>query len=279
MGGRCPLKVVFLSAGYGTRLQNDLKNEPSGEYSHLIGLPKALVPLGSYDALLTHWWRLLQKYETQLNSWSDFKLGNVYIITNETHYSQFQEWANRHGFPRENLLNNHTNTNETRLGAIQDLQLSIHSYGSLENTLVIGADILLLREFDLEHFLQRFCHLNSSLTTHYVVEDTRKNGILELDDSGRIVHFLEKPAPTETKSRFACPCFYLFKKEDLKYIEEFLLEMKQQHTSKEAIDAPGHLIKWLHHKTPIHSMPITGRLDIGGLASYIEAEEYCRMHY
>ncbi|KAK9721399.1 hypothetical protein K7432_003429 [Basidiobolus ranarum] len=275
----CSLKVIFLSAGYGTRLQRDIEQDISGKYSSLLGLPKALVPLGNYDALLTRWWELLQQFEKSSTTSLKFKLDNVYIITNETHHTRFQDWASKHNFPRKNIFNNHTLTNETRLGAVKDLELSINSYGSLENTLVIGADILLLKDFELENFFTHFSTFKTSLTTHYVVTDTQKNGILELDNSNCISNFLEKPKLDETNSRFACPCFYLFKKEDLKLIKLFLAEMSQQRVSKEATDAPGNLIKWLYKKTTIHSVPITGRLDIGGLDSYVEADEYCKEYF
>ena len=41
------------------------------------------------------------------------------------------------------------------------------------------------------------------------VEDVPKHGIVEVDPSGRVTSFLEKPAVTETQSRKQSPCFYL----------------------------------------------------------------------
>lgn len=46
------MKVVFIVAGYGTRLERDiLENE---KYSHLHGIPKALLPIGEIP-LLSRW--------------------------------------------------------------------------------------------------------------------------------------------------------------------------------------------------------------------------------
>ena len=48
------MKALILGAGFGTRLERDLKS-PDGEfYSHLIGVPKPLLPIGKYP-LATHW--------------------------------------------------------------------------------------------------------------------------------------------------------------------------------------------------------------------------------
>lgn len=48
------MKVIILAAGYGTRLQNDIKNDPSKEYEHLMHVPKPLVPVGG-KSLITRW--------------------------------------------------------------------------------------------------------------------------------------------------------------------------------------------------------------------------------
>ena len=45
------MDVLILAAGYGTRLQRDIKNDITGNYSHLQGLPKALLPIGNKGTL------------------------------------------------------------------------------------------------------------------------------------------------------------------------------------------------------------------------------------
>jgi hypothetical protein len=39
------MNVLLLAAGYGTRLERDMIADPTHKYSHLVGLPKALLPL------------------------------------------------------------------------------------------------------------------------------------------------------------------------------------------------------------------------------------------
>ena len=56
------MKAVILGAGYGTRLERDLKNDTSAQFSHLIGVPKALLPIGPFgDALISHWVEALKR--------------------------------------------------------------------------------------------------------------------------------------------------------------------------------------------------------------------------
>jgi ADP-glucose pyrophosphorylase len=98
--------------------------------------------------------------------------------------------------------------------------------------------------------------------------ETVKFGILETDERGIVSSFLEKPLPTATTSRKACPCFYILSKEVLPQVDMFL-EEKKDFDLKER-DAPGHLIKFLCTRIPLHVWEVTGRYDVGGLQSYIE---------
>jgi len=50
------MKAIVLCAGFGTRLEKDLQNDSSGQYKHLIGVPKPLLPIGN-EPLITHWAR------------------------------------------------------------------------------------------------------------------------------------------------------------------------------------------------------------------------------
>ncbi len=52
------MKALILGAGFGTRLERDLKNDTSGQYSQLQGVPKPLLPIGKYP-LITHWMHMI----------------------------------------------------------------------------------------------------------------------------------------------------------------------------------------------------------------------------
>ncbi|KAJ2956253.1 hypothetical protein NQZ79_g7874 [Umbelopsis isabellina] len=263
------VKVLIMGAGYGTRLQKDLLNDKTGKYSHLIGLPKALLPLGSQDALITHWVHLLAK--------NGIPSSSVHVITNDACHSSFIEWAKRNNVPENNIASDGTTSNDTRLGAVPDILEGVKRFGlSGDNVLVIGGDTLFLHDFDLSQFLATFKQNEACLVTAYKVPDetVHKVGIMEINKDGRITGFVEKPQPTETHSRFACPCFYLFHQKSLYLLEQFLEECKSRQAGLEEFDATGKFLAYLYPRFAVQTFGISGRIDVGGLASYIEAAQY-----
>lgn len=258
------LKVVILAAGYGTRLEHDLRADPSGRFTRLLGLPKPLVPVGGVP-LISHWLRILAE--------ADIHCDDVYVVTNAHFYAQFAAWARNEGFPLSHITNDGTKSNEARLGAIADMELVVREQKIEGDVMVIGGDTLFFDDFSLRHVLERFREARAAgcdLVTWYHDENTRKTGILETDASGRVVAFLEKPAPETTRSRQACPCFYLYRASTMALLPRYLAEARSQKDK----DAPGNFLAWLHSRSPVQTMRISGRFDIGGLDSYIEADEH-----
>ncbi|KAI8371856.1 mannose-1-phosphate guanyltransferase beta-like protein [Blakeslea trispora] len=264
------VKVLILGAGYGTRLQRDLAS--SADYQHLLGIPKALLPLGNRDALITHWIELFERHGIQAKQ-------DIYIVTNDACHQAFQTWASAHQIPQDHIVSDGTSSNETRLGAVPDILFGIQQFGldRQDHVLVVGGDTLFLNDFDLSRFLRTFEQQNKScLVTTYQVKDheVHKFGIVETDKDGQITSFLEKPEPTATLARSACPCFYLFHQEAIPLIQQFIQTCKLENAPKEAYDATGKCLAYLYPRFPIVTFPISGRIDVGGLDSYVEAHAY-----
>lgn len=264
------LSVLILGAGYGTRLQRDLK--ASTNYKHLLGVPKALLPLGSRDALITHWIELFEKHGITASK-------DIFVVTNGHCYESFKSWAMLHDIPMDHIVSDGTDSNETRLGAVPDILFGINHFGlDQSDVLVVGGDTLFLHDFSLSQFLEKSESLKdkSCLVTTYLVPDkeVHKFGIVETDEYGVITSFLEKPDPSATKARSACPCFYLFHREAIPLIEEFIDNCKQSNAPKEAYDATGKCLAYLYPRFKVSTFAITGRIDVGGLQSYIDANEY-----
>ncbi|KAJ3279315.1 hypothetical protein HK104_001579, partial [Borealophlyctis nickersoniae] len=208
----------------------------------------------------------------------------VYIISNEAMVSQFRDWAGARGVDVSHIVSDGTVDNASRLGAVADLDLAVERFGFRErgeNVLVVAGDTLFLRDFDVGEFVRvaRTEVGGGSLVTACAVseEGVRKVGILELEGGGkvrRVVGLLEKPDPKDTPSRVACPCFYYLRPEALRLVSVFLDERRKVGAGLNEVDATGKFISWLLKRHPVRAMPISGRLDIGGLASYIEAEKY-----
>ncbi|XP_038645109.1 probable mannose-1-phosphate guanylyltransferase 1 isoform X2 [Scyliorhinus canicula] len=235
------MKAVILAAGYGTRFNRDLQNDTSGDFQHLCGIPKPLLPVGN-KALISHWMAAIEK----INS-----IDAVYVIE--------------------------------RLGAINCLQLAITQFNINDHILVLGGDTLFYEDFSLSDVLAQFAELQSadcggSLVLAYVCKDeeTSKFGILEIDEKFQVIAFKEKPSPTETTSRKACPCFYIYSKNTIPLIANFLQE--KQNSPLEEKDAPGNFLCWVHSRTPVFVHHVSGRFDVGNLPSYLDCAKYFQKH-
>ncbi|TPX44389.1 hypothetical protein SeMB42_g04338 [Synchytrium endobioticum] len=88
----------------------------------------------------------------------------------------------------------------------------------------------------------------------------------------RVTNLIEKPGPNDTTSRNACPCFYYLKKDALPFLGHFL-DAKSL-LAKDEVDATGMFIAWLVQRYPVYAYSINGRLDLGNLRDYIEADKY-----
>ena len=166
------------------------------------------------------------------------------------------------------------------MGAVADINLCLDKFQIDDDILVIGGDTLFYQDFNLKSFLKEFYAKNlnclgGALVTCYRCQDSdiKRSGILELDNENKVIAFLEKPDPTTTSSRWACPCFYVLSRKSSQLIPEFLKE-KTNAPLKEK-DAPGHFIKYLQEKAQVYAVPLkSGRFDIGNLQSYIQCDQY-----
>jgi len=257
------MNVLILAAGYGTRLAKGIEADETGNYIHLKGLPKALLPIGK-KPLINRWMDELVEHEF---------VEQICVISNDHFYSQFQQWHECYEKKMKiRLLNDGTKTNESRLGAIGSIKYALDMVTNFKDRplLVIGGDTLFYQDFSLSKFHQAASKSVGAHVTAYTIGDdeTTKYGIIELDKDGCITGFLEKPDKTQTTSRLACPCFYYFKPRSFAIIDKFLSE-KENCPIKEK-DATGLLLKYLFPQLSISTFSISGRFDVGNLKQYIE---------
>ena len=162
------------------------------------------------------------------------------------------------------IIDDGTSTNETRLGAVRDIQLGIREGRIEEDLLVMAGDNLLT--FSLQGFLDYFREKGTSCVMRFWqpdLEKLHKSGVAEVDAEGLILSMEEKPA--EPKAHWCCPPFYMYRKEDLPLVDVGIAEGC-------GVDAPGSFIAWLCGRTSVHAWEMPGeRLDIGNLESYHEA--------
>lgn len=258
-----PIQVLILCAGYGTRLQRGIRDDPTQAYSHLLGVPKPLLPVGGVP-LISRW----------VAQCEDAGIGrdNIHLVVNHYYYDKFMQWARDSDFPLGNILDDGTSTNEDRLGAVRDIHLLIHTRELQQHPwIIVGGDTLFFDDFSLTNVVKEYeADRSRSIVLYYNVEATEKTGILETDAQGLVTAFLEKPARTDTESRKACPCFYILSEGAVRYLQVYV----DQATTLKEVDAPGSFIGKLHAHEPVFAYYISGRFDLGALDTYITADEY-----
>ena len=149
------MKILFLCAGYGTRLERDLKN--SSEFPECIGRPKGLLPVGE-KALISYWFDSMKSIEEILSE--------VIIVTNDKHQEQFhksKKWYAPNFSKNLKIINDGSTSNETRLGAVSDIKFGLESKYD-EDVLVVAGDTLFMDDFNLGDFIKRFNELKKVCT-------------------------------------------------------------------------------------------------------------------
>ena len=229
------MKCIILAAGYATRL-----------YPLTENFPKPLLDVGGKPILD---WLISDLAEAI----SEFR-----VVTNHKFAHIFQELADGHS-EKITVIDDGTESNETRLGAVRDIQLATE--GIEEDVLVIAGDNVLT--FSLVPFIKYAQEKRTSCVMAHPeerLEALQRTAVITTDDNGLITSYEEKPK--EPKGTLAVPPFYYYRARDIKRIQEALY-------AGCGYDAPGSFAAWLSTKTPMHAWRMTGsRHDIGDMKSY-----------
>ena len=235
------MKCLILAAGYATRL-----------YPLTENFPKPLLKVG--DKTILDW--LIDDIDQA------GVVDEYVVISNHKFASIFEDWAKG---KRVTVLDDGTSSNETRLGAVRDIQFAIDELKLDDDLLVIAGDNLL--NFSLVRFIQYAQEKGTTCVMRYyepAIEKLRKTGVATVNDDGLILSMVEKPA--EPQSHWCCPPFYFYRKEDVPLVKVGI-------DSGCGVDAPGSFIAWLATQTPVYAWEMPGkRYDIGNLASYEEVQ-------
>ncbi len=240
------MKNIVIAAGYATRLGELTKN-----------FPKPLLKIGESTIL----GRMLDDIDRIP------QIDEHIIITNHKFAPIFEEWAAGLNYTKPvTIVDDGTESNDTRLGAVCDLLFAMEKLSIDDDMLVVAADNILFFSFQefVDFAIEKqtsciMCHEQPSL------EKLQRTGVVVVDDRWRVLNMEEKPhAP---KSHWAVPPFYIYLKRDLDLVRHAV----ENGCGK---DAPGNLAHYLVDHTPIHAWPMSaGRFDIGSLDTYLEACE------
>lgn len=239
------MKTIVIAAGYATRLGELTKD-----------FPKPLLKIGSSTILD----RMLADIDRIT------VIDEHIVVTNHKFAPIFNDWAqNSHYQKPITIIDDGTETNDTRLGAVCDLLLAIGQQHLDDDLLVVAADNILY--FSFQEFVDFFkekqtscimCHEQPS------IEKLQRTGVIEVDKQMRVLSMEEKPS--QPKSHWAVPPFYIYRKADLDLVRHSV----ENGCGK---DAPGNLAHYMVEHTTMHAWPMTaGRFDIGSLDTYYEAQ-------
>ena len=237
------MKCLILAAGYATRL-----------YPLTENFPKPLLKVG--DKTILDW--LVDDIDLSGD------VDEYIVISNHKFAHHFEEWA---ATKPQNItvVDDGTSTNETRLGAVKDIQFAIDTLHLDDDMLVIAGDNVL--DFSLTKFVEYAKEKGTSaIMRYYEANDQKllKTGVVTIDSDDRILLMTEKsPNPA---THWCTPPFYFYTREDARLVQKGI-------ESGCGTDAPGSYIAWLCTQTPVHAMEMPGsRYDIGNLASYEEVQ-------
>ena len=115
------------------------------------------------------------------------------VVSNHKFASIFEAWAKER--KHISVVDDGTSTNETRLGAVRDIQLGIEARNIHDDLLVMAGDNLL--EFSLKGFLDYAMEKGTTCIMRYYEPNEQrlhKCGVAEVDEDGLILSMEEKPS-------------------------------------------------------------------------------------
>ncbi len=242
-----PMNVLILAAGYATRLY-PLTEKTAKPLLKVAGKPMI---------------------EWVTDNLADVPgIAKICIVTNDKFAADFQHWADeyrsRHPALHFEIINDGSTNDSNKLGAIGDINLAISRENLATAPLLVVAGDNLFNQ-SLAGFVTSAQDHPATLATYDVqdLEAIKKYANVETDDSGKIVHFEEKPA--HPKNSVAGIALYYFSPEVVGMFATYLAAGNNP-------DQPGRFIQWLYPRVPVRTHLIGGIwYDIGSQETLEEA--------
>lgn len=241
------MKAIILAAGYATRL-----------YPLTIDTPKALLKIKGITILDY----ILEKVETIE------EINEIIIVSNNKFYDSFKKWSeNYKGKKQISILNDLSSSNETRLGAIGDINFAIKEKNIDDDIIVLASDNYF--SFDLKEIYNYYKNRNSDIIIGSLAEqeilNQKKYAIADIDNYNQVIHLEEKPE--NPKTNIIIHAIYFYKKETLPLFNTYLEDGNNK-------DSPGNFPSWLYKKKPLYCYISEGTcFDIGTIETYNKLNE------
>ena len=238
------MKAILLVAGYATRMFPLTENQP-----------KALLPLKGkavLDYIMEQIYRLPG-------------IDHIYVVSNTRFFGHFSDWAQGwRGHERGieiTVLDDGTTTNDTRRGAIGDIQFAIDEGKIDDEIFVVAGDNYftydLREQFDFFKATGCDCVCGKELDDY---EALKSFAVARLDSRGKVLELIEKPA--EPNSNIAIYASYFYRRDTVPMFKTYL-------DAGENPDPPGGFPQWLHTRKDVYAYKMNGDCyDIGTIEMY-----------
>jgi glucose-1-phosphate thymidylyltransferase len=238
------MNAVILAAGYATRL-----------YPLTLDRPKALLPVAGRP-MVEHLLLRLEGVEG---------LDAIHLVTNSKFAGAFREWAAGWDGQEVQIVDDGTSDEETKLGAIGDLELTIRAAAIDDDLIVLAGDNLFSES--LAPFGAFARAKAAPVIGVYDVGDLeaiRRYNSITLDEGDRLTYFEEKPEHPRTT--LTGNALYFYPRKSIGVVGEYLAAGNNP-------DQPGRLVEWLYPREPVYAWRVPGRwYDIGSAETLAEAD-------
>lgn len=240
------MKAIILCAGYATRL-----------YPLTKTIPKPLLEVGG-QTIIDH---IVDKIN-EVKS-----IDSIYVISNHKFAKNFRDWADKkNNFKPIKVLDDGTDSDENKLGAIGDIQFVIESENIDDELVIIAGDNLFT--YSLTEYYDYYKEKGEDCVCVKQFDDMdmiKQLGVVLLDENNKVVDLEEKPQnPKSNKASFAT---YMYKRSTVPLFKQYL-------ESGNSPDAPGYFLQWLHKIKTVYAYVMNGECyDIGTHKALAEVRE------
>jgi len=240
------MHALVLAGGFAKRLWPLTKDRP-----------KPLLPVGG-KPIIEYVIRKIEAIED---------IDKIFISTNDKFDTVFNNWLRGFKSKKEiQLIIEPTHAEKEKLGSIGGIEFFLEKENVGDCLLIVAGDNLF--EDDLTKMVSFYMEKQAPVLGLFDVKDmerAKKLGTVVLDESKRVVEFMEKsPNP---KTTLAATAIYIFPKNTLELVPIYLKDSNNP-------DAPGYFLSWLYKKHPVYGFVFSGKWhDIGSFDALKAVEE------